>query len=299
MREKMMEETIERPALFAAERGSVLPQLVDWPRLEQLGLGERERAERRSGIGGSDANTILSGDRDRMLALWQAKRGDIAEADLSASLAVMLGCWTEPFNRMWYERLAGQKVDRLGIPLTCPANPWRRCTLDGYIVETDTIWEAKHTSAFAKAEEVLERYMPQLQHNMAVARVERAILSVIFGNHKYEMFEVASDWIYQIELLQAEADFWDCVQSGREPVPAVPPAPPRPIGVREVSLEGNNSWAAAAADWLDHREAAKTHAAACTTLKELVEPDVARAFGHGIEARRSKAGAITIRELKA
>ncbi len=31
--------------------------------------------------------------------------------------------------------------------------------------------------------------------------------------------------------------------------------------------------------------------------KGLVEEDVGRAFGHGIEAKRSKAGAITIREL--
>ena len=50
-------------------------------------------------------------------------------------------------------------------------------------------------------------------------------------------------------------------------------------------------------DWLNNRNAAKTHSAACATLKELVEPDVARAFGHGIEAKRSKVGAITIREL--
>jgi len=79
----------------------------------------------------------------------------------------------------------------------------------------------------------------------------------------------------------------------------VPPAPPKPVGVREVCLEGSNAWAAAAADWLTHREAAKIHANACTSLKELVEPDVARAFGHGIEAKRSKAGAISIRELGA
>jgi hypothetical protein len=122
---------------------------------------------------------------------------------------------------------------------------------------------------------------------------------VIFGNHKYEMFEIDSDWVYQIELLQAEADFWDCVETGREPVPVIPPASPKPVGVREVCLEGNNGWAAAAADWLTHRDAARIHASACTSLKELVEPDVARAFGHGIEAKRSKAGAISIRELRA
>ena len=50
------------------------------------------------------------------------------------------------------------------------------------------------------------------------------MLSVIFGNHKYEMIEVASDWLYQLELLEAEEEFWDCVQTGREPVPVDAPA---------------------------------------------------------------------------
>ena len=33
------------------------------------------------------------------------------------------------------------------------------------------------------------------------------------------------------------------------------------------------------------------------SIKSLIEDDVTRAFGHGIEAKRSKSGAITIREL--
>ena len=291
-----MGEMIERPALFGEQQETAVRPL-DWPKLDQLRMGEQQQAGRLAGVGGSDANIILSGDRDKILGLWREKRGEQPCVDLSCNLPVMLGCWTEPFNLMWYEKLTGQTVDRLQLTLTCPTNAWRRCTLDGYIASTDSIWEAKHTNAFARSEEVVERYMPQLQHNMAVARTERAILSVIYGNHKYEMFEIASDWVYQIELLQAEIDFWDCVQTGREPVPAPPPLPPRPVGTREVCLEGSNAWAVAAADWLEHREAAKRHAAATSQLKELIEPDVARAFGHGIEAKRSKAGAISIREL--
>jgi predicted phage-related endonuclease len=287
----------ERPALFGGElEDAAVRPLPDWPGLDALRLDKGVLGERLSGIGGSDANIILSGDRERVLGLWHEKRGEQPAVDLSDNLAVMLGCWTEPFNRMWYEKLTGERVDRLDVCLACSTNSWRRCTLDGYIASTDTIFEAKHTNAFAKADEVLERYMPQLQHNMAVARTERAILSVIFGNHKYEMFEIASDWIYQIELLQAEVDFWDCVETGREPVPALLPAPPKPIGTREVCLDGSNAWAVAATDWLEHREAAKRHANAVSQIKELIEPDVARAFGHGVEARRSKAGAISIRE---
>jgi hypothetical protein len=272
---------------------------VTWPHLHQLRLGPGAAEERGNGIGGSDANVILSGDAERIRELWLEKRGEVSAPDLSDVLAVMLGCWTEAFNRQWFEQVTGQSVARVGEALKCSRHDWRRCTLDGFVEQVPAVFEAKHTNAFASVEEVVSRYMPQLQHNMAIAGVERALLSVIFGNHKYELVEVASDWLYQLELLEAEEDFWDCVVMGREPVPAAPPVPPRPVGTREVCLEGNNLWASAAADWLGNREAAKCHATATKTLKELVEEDVGRAFGHGVEAKRSRVGAITLRELKA
>lgn len=268
-----------------------------WPNLDALRHNESTAEQRRSGIGGSDANVILSGDAERIRALWLEKRGQAEPADLSDVLAVMLGCWTEAFNRQWFEQVTGSRVGRAGEAIQCSRQAWRRCTLDGLVEECAAVWEAKHTNAFATSEDVIARYMPQLQHNMDVAGVERAFLSVIFGNHKYELIEIAADWFYQLELLEAEEQFWNCVVTGREPLPAATPAPPRPVGFREVCLDGHNAWASAAADWLDNREAAKIHQSATKTLKELVEDDVARAFGHGLEAKRSRSGAITIREL--
>ena len=268
-----------------------------WPTLSSTQLSMEERKMRLCGLGGSDANVLLSGDADRILRLWQLKREEVPEEDLSDRLQVALGSWTEPFNRQWYEKISGQSIVDAGLSVTCKKHPWRRCLLDGIVEESNAVFEAKHTGAFVKSEEVLERYMPQLQHNMGVADCDRAVLSVIFGNHKYEMFEIAADWLYQLELLEAEEEFWDCVQTGRLPVAPPVPLPPKPVGVREVCLEGNNSWASAAVDWLQDRDAAKRHAAACGTIKTLVEADVARAFGHGIEAKRSKSGALSIREL--
>jgi predicted phage-related endonuclease len=268
-----------------------------WPALESLALSHSALSARREGIGGSDANIICSGDEQSIHKLWLEKRRLSAPEDLSNVLPVALGQWTEPFNRLWFERVTRLNVVDCGEVLLCPEHSWRRCTLDGTVSESGAVWEAKHTNAFARPDEVLARYMPQLQHNMAVARCETAFLSVIFGNHKYEVFEVAADWLYQLELLDAEQAFWECVVNGHEPVAAAPLPTPKPVGTREICLEGNNSWAAAAADWLQHRQAAKRHSAACATLKDLVEDDVARAFGHGIEARRSKSGAISIREL--
>lgn len=291
-----VKEAVLRDHLVA---GPLSADLVacSWPSLSELGLGAAELEARNAGIGGSDANTILSGDTERIERLWREKRGELQAEDLSSRLPVMLGCWTEAFNRRWYEKDSGLVVSAVGWAETCAQHPWRRCTLDGFVTAKDAVFEAKHVSAFAKQEEVLERYMPQLQHNMAVMGAQRALLSVIYGNHKWEVCEVGWDWLYQEELLIAEARFWDCVRTGERPVPAPVPAPPKPVGTREVCFEGNNAWAAAAGDWLDYREAAKRHGSAVTTLKSLVENGVSRAFGHGLEIRRSKAGALSIREM--
>src|SRR5665213_3097383 len=99
--------------------------------------------------------------------------------------------------------------------------------------------------------------MPQLQHNMVVKGCEFSLMSVIYGNHKWEVYEVAADWLYQDELLAAELAFWDCVASGKVPVALPAPPPPRPNATRELCFDGNNVWASSAADWLETRDPAK------------------------------------------
>jgi hypothetical protein len=298
-----MNDVPEGPTHYPLDESSVTLNdvigICAWPKLGDLELRPHEHRARLGGVGGSDANIILSGDREGIERLWREKRGEIEPENLSDYLPVMLGSWTESFNRQWYERITGHVVSECGAALTCLERGWRRCTLDGAVSLLNAVWEAKHTSGFFRSEEVVERYMPQLQHNMAVSGRPLAVLSVIFGNARWEIFEIAADWMYQEELLIAETRFWDCVRTGEAPIPAPVPEPPKPVGVREVCLEGNNTWASAAHDWLENREAAKLHAAAAATLKTLVEDDVSRAFGHGIEARRSRSRAITIRELRA
>lgn len=291
--ETVLEELDTKGADPSSDRASVSA----WPKLSEIGLSGPQKEARNEGIGGSDANIILSGDTERINRLWEEKRRVRKAEDLSVSLPVMLGCWTEAFNRQWFEKQTGEAVSGVGQVLMCHLHDWRRCTLDGLVVARGAVWEAKHTSAFAKEDDVLARYMPQLQHNMAVAGFDRALLSVIFGNHKWTLFEVAADWLYQEELLVAESQFWNCVVNGMRPTPADPPRAPKPVGVREVCLEGSNVWGSAADDWRRNREASQRFAAATATLKSLVEDDVARAYGNGVEVKRSKAGALSVREF--
>ncbi len=110
-------------------------QTLHWRPLKNLGLSVSARAERMRWIGGSDANVILSGNTDRIRELWLEKRGEVNPKDLSSNLAVMLGCWTEPFNRQWFEVITGRRVSRAGDCLSCDRYSWRRCTLDGFVEE--------------------------------------------------------------------------------------------------------------------------------------------------------------------
>ena len=76
-----MGELIDRPAIFAGERrGQDMRQPPEWPGLGELRMADEEASQRLAGIGGSDANIILSGDRDRILALWREKRGEAGSA---------------------------------------------------------------------------------------------------------------------------------------------------------------------------------------------------------------------------
>lgn len=266
-----------------------------WPLLTEIGLSADERAARKDCIGGSDANILMSGDDRAVLNLWQEKRGEAESEDLSHVLQVQLGSWTEAFNRQWYSKHTGHHVEEAGRAMRCEVHPFRGASLDGYVPAREAIWEGKHVSAFAKPEEVLAKYMPQLQHNMTVRGVSRAVLSVIYGNHKWEAVEVEADWLYQEQLLEAEATFWKHVQEGTPPVHIA--GAPAPVAATKVAdMSTHNAWVSFAADWLEHRAAAKKHETATKELKALVEPDVARAFGGGVEIKRAKNGALTVKE---
>lgn len=267
-----------------------------------IGLSAEQRAARRNGLGGSDANILMSGNEDAILNLWQIKTGEREDEDLSAVLPVMMGCATEELNRYWFEKQTGRVITCEGESRKHPTYSFMGCTLDG-ITATEAmqaaVFEAKHVNAFAKIEEVEQKYMPQLAHNMAVCGVSRAILSVFIGTLTWAHIEVALDDWYLAEMIDRELAFWESVER-REPPPFLKAvsAPVPQSKWRTVDMSGSNAWASNAVDWLENRVAAKKLEMAAKELKGLVEADVGCASGHGIEIRRSKAGALLVKEAK-
>lgn len=256
---------------------------------------EEWHAFRRQGIGGSDANTIMGGDPEKILRLWKEKRGEIEPEDLSKVLPVRMGSFTEPLNIQWFEEHTGKVVTHNGDQRVSDEHPFMRCTLDG-MVGDDCVFEAKHVSAFAREDEILGRYFPQLQHNMLVTGANFAILSVFYGTLKYELAQVSAEPIYQAQLVEAERRFWECVQTGEPPVSVEIKAPVEAI--RKVDMSSSNSWVFHATSWVSNKTAAKAFTDASAELKKLIEDDVVEAYGAGIRAKRSKSGSITISEMK-
>ena len=255
----------------------------------------RNGSDRKSFIGGSDARVIMGGDVGRLIRLWQEKRGDVQPEDLTDDLIVQLGSITEDLNRNWYERSTGNAVDDIQRRVHHPVHKWMAATLDGRIRQTGAVFEAKFMLPWNFSEETAaEKHMAQLQHNMWVLAARSAVLSIITGGGKWVEIEVHADPLYQHLLLTAEKKFWRCVQTGDPPAPFGIEAPrPRLASFKIVDMSSSNSWASLAATYLETRAAHQTHEVTKAELKKLVPEDAKAAIGHGIEARRSKSGAIS------
>ena len=107
------------------------------------------------------------------------------------------------------------------------------------------------------------------------------------------------DPLYLSVLVSAEKKFWRCVQSGEVPHLINAEAPrPRIEAVRIVDMSASNSWAEFAALFRTTRDAFLGHERAKTELKALLPEDAKEAIGHGVRAKRSKAGAVSFEVLE-
>ncbi|RAU21098.1 endonuclease [Paramagnetospirillum kuznetsovii] len=254
---------------------------------------------RAQGIGGSDANIIASDDPDKILRLFREKRNEIEPEDLSRVLPVQMGTCSEDLNRYWFQTETGIAVETIAKPFVHSTHKWMRCNVDGMTVAA--VFEAKHVNQYkaGHGDEVIATYYPQCQHLMEVTQMPLCYLSVFFGTTTWEYYEIQRDDAYIAKLVDAEADFWDCVQTGRVPsVCAHLLAPPIAFDDLKIyDMTGHNDWADAAFTYQATKDAAKANDNAKTRLKKLLPHDGRSAAGYGVSASRSRNNAITVREI--
>jgi predicted phage-related endonuclease len=263
--------------------------------MTRLPLRIADSLNRRTFTGGSDARIIMGNDEAALVRLWHEKRGEAEPEDLSGNLIVQLGLVTEALNRHWYERNTGQTVECVQHRLRHPVLRWMGATLDGIVAGSGTVFEAKFMLPWSFSEEAAaEKHMAQLQHNMWVINSRLAALSVITGGGKWVEIKISADPLYQHLLLTAEKKFWRCVESGEPPrLFGIEPPRARIEAVRIVDMSSSNAWAEFSNVFCRTREAYLEHENAKAELKGLMPEDAKEAIGHGVRAKRSKAGAVS------
>ena len=81
------------------------------------------------------------------------------------------------------------------------------------------VFEAKHSGQFMDTPKqhinLIDRYYPQLQHYMMCAKLNKAYLSIFFGNRTHKIFTIEEDRKFQSLLLKAYKVFWIAVNTKR------------------------------------------------------------------------------------
>jgi predicted phage-related endonuclease len=170
----------------------------------EVAMPDPNDSKRRPFIGGSDARIIMGDDEEALVRLWREKRGEIEPRDLSGNLVVQLGVVTEDLNRRWYEANTGQVLIDIQKRIRHPVLRWMAATLDGRVHGSEAVFEAKFMLPWSFSEEAaVQKYMPQLQHNMWVVAARSAVLSIITGGGKWVEITTHADPLYQHLIVAA------------------------------------------------------------------------------------------------
>lgn len=264
------------------------------------GLTSQQREARIKGLGGSDAERIMSGDWHK---LWLEKTGRQPQEDLSGNLPVQMGNVTEEFNAYWFTLKSGVPINRSPRVVrnthTHPAYSYILCNIDGLVIIDGRLrlFEAKHVNPFGSKGDQPAKYYAQIQHCLEVLDLEGCELSVFFGNTDWQRFSVERDKDYGKLLIEREQEFWDCVVADRPPVENSSPI--QPIVslelMRQVNMRASNEWVDHEVTWVRTREHVKQGDAAESALKAMMPADVDFAFGSEIVCIRDKAGKLSLR----
>jgi hypothetical protein len=241
----------------------------------------------------SSVACLMTGDSQKIHALWQRLVSNTPDDDLSDVWPVQLGSVTEQLNVDWFERKYGP-VSRRGEVVT--KDDWMAATLDGWSDQHECPIEAKHVGGRELRETIIDRYQPQMHWQMIVTGAKQCAISIIEGANEPVVDFINYEPEYGKELFARASAFMLCVQTMTPPVEIAPVLPPV-NAVKTYDMTGHNGWASEAYTWITTRQPAKDNAAAEKAIKALVPDDAILCHGHGIQIKRNRAGSLSLREL--
>jgi putative phage-type endonuclease len=183
-------------------------------------------ALRRSGIGGSDAATVLGlNPYATALDLYLAKLGLAVEPPETE--AMWWGRALEPVVAARFGQTMPFTVHEIPQMLRHRQYPFLLANIDRVLLDPDHpdrgpgILEVKAPGARQLAhwgpDKAPDHYLIQVQHYLAVTGFSWAYLAARVGNQQTYFLPVERDDAFITALIRAEADFWERVQTRRPP----------------------------------------------------------------------------------
>lgn len=233
---------------------------------------------RKNKIGASDAPVIMGVSPWKTpYRLWEEKLSLVSGP--SPSGAMERGNVLETVAREHFEKMTGIvviPVVRLHAELS-----WMMASLDGLDASEQVMVEikcpGKEDHRLAEEGKIPEKYIPQLQHQLAVTGLKEGYY-FSFDGTKGTLVEMKRDEGYIESLIEREQRFWDCLQN------LEPPS----MGEKDFVIRKDPVWESAAAEWLFLQQQLKTLKAREEGLRELLIEmcDNQSAIGAGIKVVR-------------
>lgn len=189
-----------------------------------MSLTEEQHAERRTGLGGSDAPVALSlSPYKSALELFMEKREPPQAPSVAQVGALHWGHLLEPVIRQEYATRTGRVVRLPTGTLRHFKHHFMLAHVDG-VTDDRRVFEAKTARSpdgwgRSGSDEVPHHYLVQVQHYLAVTGFDVADIAVLIGGNDFRLYEVPADVELQQMIIEGEQDFWKLVQEGTPPEP--------------------------------------------------------------------------------
>lgn len=180
--------------------------------------GSKEWLEyRKKKIGASDASTILGINPWKTpMQLWEEKC-DLRESE-SLNEAMLRGIELEPFARELFIRMTGISVNP--VVLENQEHDWMIASLDGMCEDKKHIVEIKcggnKLHEMARNGIIPDYYRCQMQHQMAVAQLEKSFYFSFDGNEGL-LLGIERDDKFIKNMIEKEKEFYRCMMEFEMP----------------------------------------------------------------------------------
>ncbi len=193
--------------------------------MEEIMLTDEQRAKRHAGIGASDTPIIMGYSSYKTPYQLYLEKTGVVSPDEEITEQQYWGNALEP---LIIKRFAEENNVDVTFPDTVyhPDRPFIFANLDGWIASESAIVEAKSANSFQRKEWDMASsdgiplvYLIQIAKQCAITDASRGYCAVLIGGMEYKQFIYERDKALEELIIQADIDFWNCIQNRIEPDP--------------------------------------------------------------------------------